>query len=270
MQTAPFRTLCAMTLVAGISCLADGPGPRRRRSTTAPGRLRGRRPRPLSSAGLRHARRQDRKTEKPPPKRLPRLRCMGLRPPRRMDRILRKTRTRRHAPRPLPIPRHTTRIPHQARCVNPVARKRGRGRLAAAAPLSLPRLPRLSLPLVEAAPSLPSRLREGLGEGPSTRRAFAGLHGRRPPPGLPASGGGEDNRSGRSVALSPLADAASPSLPLVEAAPPLPSRLREGRPERRAFAGRQSGGFPVKGRWHRRRRLMRQPAIAYAAYAYGA
>ena len=120
MQTAPFRTLCAMTLVAGISCLADGPGPRRRRSTTAPGRLRGRRP-ARSRSRLRHARRQDRKTEKPPPKRLPRLRCMGLRPPRRMDRILRKTRTRRHAPRPLPIPRHTTRIPHQTRCVNPVA-----------------------------------------------------------------------------------------------------------------------------------------------------
>ena len=75
----------------------------------------------------RHARRQDRKTEKPPPKRLPRLRRLGLRPPRRVDRILRKNPARRHAPRPLPIPRHTTRIPHQTRCVNPVARKPGGG-----------------------------------------------------------------------------------------------------------------------------------------------
>ena len=134
MQTAPFRTLCAMTLVAGVSCLADGPGPRRQRPTTAPGRLRCRRP-ARSRSRLHHARRQDRKTEKPPPKRLPRLRRLGLRPPRRMDRILRKTRTHRHAPWPLPIPRHTTRIPHQTRCVNPVARKRGRGGMRAAAPL---------------------------------------------------------------------------------------------------------------------------------------
>ena len=126
MQTAPFRTLCAMTLVAGVSCLADGPGPRRRRPTTAPGCLRGRRP-ARSRSRLRHARRQDRKTEKPPPKRLPRLRRLGLRPPRRVDRILRKTRPRRHAPRPLPIPRNTTRIPHQARCVNPVALAGGVG-----------------------------------------------------------------------------------------------------------------------------------------------
>ena len=120
MQTAPFKTLCAMTLVAGISCLADGPGPRRRRPTTAPGRLRCRRP-ARSRSRLHHARRQDRKAEKPPPKRLPRLRRLGLRPPRRRDRILRKTRTRRHAPWPLPVPRYTTRIPHQTRCVNPVA-----------------------------------------------------------------------------------------------------------------------------------------------------
>ena len=70
MQTAPFKTLCAMTLVAGVSCLADGPGPRRRRPKTAPGRLRCRRPaRPRSR--LRHARRQDRKTEKPPTQKAP-------------------------------------------------------------------------------------------------------------------------------------------------------------------------------------------------------
>ena len=95
METQPFRTLCAMTLVAGVSCmqmvqdrdprLREG---RRRRRTTAPGRLRGRRPtRPRSRLG--HARRQDRKTEKPPSQRLARLRRMGLRTPRRMDRILR-------------------------------------------------------------------------------------------------------------------------------------------------------------------------------------
>ena len=54
------------------------------------------------------------------PERFPGLRRMGLRPPRRMDRILRKTRTRRDAARPPSVPRHTTPIPHRTRCVNPV------------------------------------------------------------------------------------------------------------------------------------------------------
>ena len=60
---------------------------------------------------------------------------------------------------------------------------------AAEPPSRLPKRPRLPLPLVEAAPSLPSRLQEGLGEGPSTRRAFAKPHGRWPPPGLPRKRG---------------------------------------------------------------------------------
>ena len=43
---------------------------------------------------------------------------------------------------------------------------------------------------------LPSRLREGLGEGPAARRAFAGPHGRRPPPGLPRKRGRRNRGAG--------------------------------------------------------------------------
>ncbi len=45
--------------------------------------------------------------------------------PRRMDRILWETRSRRHAPRTLSVPSRTTRIPHQTRCVNPAGEKGG-------------------------------------------------------------------------------------------------------------------------------------------------
>ncbi|MFD2578397.1 IS4 family transposase [Novosphingobium colocasiae] len=64
-----------------------------------------------------------RQKKTPHPKRLARLCRMGLRPPRRMDRILRKTRPRRHAPRLARNPSRQTRrsnttMPTQ--CVNPV------------------------------------------------------------------------------------------------------------------------------------------------------
>ena len=189
------------------------------------------------------------KNRKPPPKRLPRLRRPGLRPPRRMDRILRKTRTRRHAPRPLPIPRHTTRIPHRTRCVNPVARKRGRRNCRGGSifpPSACRTLP----------PVLPSRPREGLGEGLSTRRAWSGPHGRWPPPGLPRKRGRRRSAAapsfplplaGRRLLFSPPA-AGTP-------APLLPSRLREGLGEglstRRALPGHTAAGplpaFPASG-----------------------
>ena len=46
------------------------------------------------------------KQKNPHPRRLPRLRRMGLRKARRMDRLLRQTRPHRHAQRPDPVPRH--------------------------------------------------------------------------------------------------------------------------------------------------------------------
>ena len=60
------------------------------------------------------------KAEKPTPRRLPRIRRMGLRKARRMDRLLRKTRPHRHAQRPHPVPRHQAWL-EPPRCVNPVA-----------------------------------------------------------------------------------------------------------------------------------------------------
>jgi len=56
--------------------------------------------------------------------RIPRLRRMGLRPPRRMDRVLWKTRSRRHAQWVARNPSRQTRHPNPrllTQCVNPVA-----------------------------------------------------------------------------------------------------------------------------------------------------
>jgi hypothetical protein len=97
-----------------------GPGPRRRRrrTRTAAARHRCLRPRGRRAARslLRHARGQNRAAEEPPSKRLARLRSLGLRPPRRMDRLLRQTRPHRPARRLARVPNHQTRRkPHPPR-----------------------------------------------------------------------------------------------------------------------------------------------------------
>jgi hypothetical protein len=56
--------------------------------------------------------------EKPPPKRLPRIRLLGLRTAWRLDRILRKTRSNRRHQRPAPLQSHATGMEHRSKCVN--------------------------------------------------------------------------------------------------------------------------------------------------------
>jgi hypothetical protein len=61
----------------------------------------------------------------PHPPTLSRLRQPGLRQARRMDRLLRKTRPRRHARRLVPVPSRNAKPPRnegETQCVNPVAR----------------------------------------------------------------------------------------------------------------------------------------------------
>ncbi len=88
METAPFRTLCAMTLVAGISCLQmvqdrDGRAQRPLQDVFED------EDRPALEAVSATLEGKTEKQQKPPSQGLARLRRMGLRTPRRMDRILR-------------------------------------------------------------------------------------------------------------------------------------------------------------------------------------
>ena len=125
-----------------------------------------------------------------------------------------------------------------------------------------------------AAPFLPSRLREGLGEGLSARRALPGRAAAGFHPASPASGGGEElrrlfhhfpaaQRESRPFSF-PLngGPSLSPSRP-AGAAPFLPSRLREGLGEglstRRALPGCAAAGphpaSPASGGGEELRRL---------------
>ena len=202
-----------------------------------------------------------------------------------------------------PSTRRGSAKPHGRWPLPGLPRKRGRRRVAAVAPLSLPRSPRLPwrsppacgrdwgrvprrggrlpartaagphpaspasgggeksrrllchpLPACGGSPS-PSRLREGLGEGPSTRRTFARPHGRRPPPRPPPQAGEGKNRGGCSVMPSPLVKAAlSPPSRLRE-------RLGEGPSARRAFAKphgrRPHPASPTSGEGEELPRLLR-------------
>jgi Transposase DDE domain len=120
----PLEKLVAATIVAAVTVMqlaAERDGQLRRPLEP---RLR-----PRRSAGPRtrllEPRRQDRKAEESPSQRLARLRLLGLRAPRRLDRILRKTGTHRHAPRPHRIPRHQARLA-PPKCVNRVGLDPGR------------------------------------------------------------------------------------------------------------------------------------------------
>ncbi|WP_245314323.1 IS4 family transposase, partial [Rhizobium sp. R634] len=99
-------------------------GPARRCLAPHRGRLRAKRPAAAGSL-LRQAGGQHRQTEEPASQRLACLCRLGLRPPRWMDRLLRKAWTNRHARRMAPVPGHQTRrrppLIRFRQCVNLIA-----------------------------------------------------------------------------------------------------------------------------------------------------
>ena len=124
METAPFRTLCAMTLVAGISCMQlvqdrDGEGKRPLQDVFEV------EDQPALEAVSASLEGKTEKQKNPTPERIPRFRSMGVRPSRGLDRILRQTRTRCDAARAVSIQSHPTRVRDPWKCVNPVALRVG-------------------------------------------------------------------------------------------------------------------------------------------------